>query len=227
MPTPRARLTQERSRQRREALLQAAVDLFVEGGSRAVTHRAVAAAAGLPSAATTYYFETIDELLRAALQQHIDGWLASMENLTSFDAHGAVEDASTETATQFAAAVFAARPPEVARRQLAVLVGAASDPELRPAAARALTKAVEVLAAEIGRIGIDDPEALAEDLVAGIAGVALRRSAGVHSEPEESGRIVRLIRAIAIGHLADEETALRTLEAARSRVLSGRSGASR
>ncbi|MFI5426371.1 TetR/AcrR family transcriptional regulator [Aeromicrobium sp. UC242_57] len=65
----RAQLSQERSRARREALLDAAIDLFAEGGSRAITHRAVAARAGLPSATTTYYFESIDELIRAAPQR--------------------------------------------------------------------------------------------------------------------------------------------------------------
>ena len=48
--------SQRRSRARREALLRAAVALLAEGGVRAVTHRAVADRAGVPLAATTYYF---------------------------------------------------------------------------------------------------------------------------------------------------------------------------
>ena len=43
--TSRAQLTQERSRQRRGELLAAAIELFAEGGARAITHRAVAARA--------------------------------------------------------------------------------------------------------------------------------------------------------------------------------------
>src|SRR5688572_23024346 len=46
----RAQLAQGRSRQRREELLAAAIELFAEGGSRAATHRAVARPAGLPPA---------------------------------------------------------------------------------------------------------------------------------------------------------------------------------
>ena len=55
----RAQLTQGRSRQRRDELLAATIELFAEGGSRAVTHRAVARRAGLPPATTTYYFSSM------------------------------------------------------------------------------------------------------------------------------------------------------------------------
>jgi len=41
---------QERSRQRREALLRATIELLGETGAKSVTHRAVAERAGLPLA---------------------------------------------------------------------------------------------------------------------------------------------------------------------------------
>ena len=49
----------------------ATIELFAEGGSRMVTHRAVARRAGLPPATTTYYFASIEDLLREALAAHI------------------------------------------------------------------------------------------------------------------------------------------------------------
>ncbi|WP_067170123.1 TetR/AcrR family transcriptional regulator [Microtetraspora niveoalba] len=58
--------TQERALRRREALLDAAVDLLGEGGFTAVTHRAVAERAGIPLAATSYYFSSRDELVADA-----------------------------------------------------------------------------------------------------------------------------------------------------------------
>nr|WP_181871476.1 TetR family transcriptional regulator [Sphaerisporangium album] len=61
-----ARPPQERGRRRRAALLAAAVGLLEEGGFTAVTHRAVAGRAGLPLAATTYYFTSRDELVSEA-----------------------------------------------------------------------------------------------------------------------------------------------------------------
>ncbi len=222
----RAQLSQERSRQRREALLNAAVDLFVQGGSRAVTHRAVASAAGLPSATTTYYFETIDDLLREALNHHIDQWLETLESLTDLDAVGLLSLISQDSAVRFAGKVFAQRPATTATRELTVILGAARDPELRDAAVMAMTKSVDVLVDGLTKVGIHDPEALAEDLVAMIGGIALRRAAGVNSEAEEAVRMVRALRGIVIGHLVDDEMADEVLFGVRERALSGRSAVS-
>jgi DNA-binding transcriptional regulator YbjK len=53
---------------RRQALVEAAAALLVEGGFDAVRHRAVAERAALPLASTTYYFESLDELVTAAVE---------------------------------------------------------------------------------------------------------------------------------------------------------------
>ncbi|OAK54578.1 TetR/AcrR family transcriptional regulator [Rhodococcoides kyotonense] len=53
---------------RRHALSCAAADLLVEGGFDAVRHRAVATRAGLPLASTTYYFESLDDLIACAVE---------------------------------------------------------------------------------------------------------------------------------------------------------------
>jgi len=52
---------------RREHILRATLELIGERGSDAVTHRAVAERAGLPLSATTYWFDSKDELLQEAL----------------------------------------------------------------------------------------------------------------------------------------------------------------
>lgn len=67
---------QERGRRRRDALLDAAITLLEQGGFAAVSHRAVAARAGLPLAATTYYFRSRDDLVRQAFDRLIDHELA-------------------------------------------------------------------------------------------------------------------------------------------------------
>ncbi len=54
---------------RREALVAAAAGLVAELGPDGVSHRAVAAAAGLPLAATTYYFRDLADLLAAAVDR--------------------------------------------------------------------------------------------------------------------------------------------------------------
>lgn len=223
---PKAQLSQERSRQRREALLEAAVDLFVEGGSRAFTHRAVAAAAGLPAATTTYYFSTIEELLREALHHHIEGWVATMEALADVDVQSMMSLVTVDSSVRFATDILRLRPPETATRELSVVLGAARDPELREAAVTVITTGREVLVGVLRRAGIADPEELAEDMVAYVAGVALRRSAGVNEEPEEAVSVVRAMRRMIAGHLVGEEATTRLLADLRDDALSGRSDAS-
>jgi DNA-binding transcriptional regulator YbjK len=53
---------------RRAALIEAASELLLEGGFDAVRHRAVAERAGLPLASTTYYFDSLEELISAAME---------------------------------------------------------------------------------------------------------------------------------------------------------------
>ncbi|MFD6895464.1 TetR/AcrR family transcriptional regulator [Rhodococcus sp. NPDC060086] len=52
---------------RRQALVEAAADLVREGGIDAVRHRSVATRAGLPLASTTYYFDSLDDLVTCAV----------------------------------------------------------------------------------------------------------------------------------------------------------------
>ncbi|OBK74494.1 TetR/AcrR family transcriptional regulator [Mycobacterium sp. 1274761.0] len=53
---------------RQYALVTAAAELLCEGGFEAVRHRAVAKRAGLPLAATTYYFSSLDDLIVKAVE---------------------------------------------------------------------------------------------------------------------------------------------------------------
>jgi DNA-binding transcriptional regulator YbjK len=53
---------------RRAALIEAASELLLEGGFDAVRHRAVAERAGLPLASTTYYFDSLEDLISAAIE---------------------------------------------------------------------------------------------------------------------------------------------------------------
>lgn len=54
---------------RRTALLDAVLRVLARDGAGAVTHRSVAAEAGVPVSAATYYFATIDELYVSALRR--------------------------------------------------------------------------------------------------------------------------------------------------------------
>jgi DNA-binding transcriptional regulator YbjK len=54
---------------RRQELVTAAAELLRSGGFEAIRHRAVAERAGLPLAATTYYFDSLDDLVTAAVER--------------------------------------------------------------------------------------------------------------------------------------------------------------
>jgi TetR/AcrR family transcriptional regulator, regulator of biofilm formation and stress response len=65
-PAPAAR---RKDPARRERIARAAITVVAERGVEKLTHRAVAAAAGVPLGSTTYYFATLDDLLVSALRQ--------------------------------------------------------------------------------------------------------------------------------------------------------------
>ncbi|GAB3355422.1 TetR/AcrR family transcriptional regulator [Modestobacter lapidis] len=58
---------------RRSAIIETAAALVSAAGPDALSHRAVASAAGLPLAATTYYFDSLDDLLVAAVGRILQG----------------------------------------------------------------------------------------------------------------------------------------------------------
>lgn len=57
---------------RRREIVAAAAELIVEVGADGLTHRLVAARAGVPLGATTQYFDTLDDLRSAALRALAD-----------------------------------------------------------------------------------------------------------------------------------------------------------
>lgn len=63
---------------RRGELVRAAAQLLLSDGLAAVSHRAVAAVAGVPLGTTTYYFDTLDELRRVAVDSVVADELRRM-----------------------------------------------------------------------------------------------------------------------------------------------------
>jgi DNA-binding transcriptional regulator YbjK len=128
--------TQERGRRRRDALLDAGVDLLTEGGFTRVSHRAVAERASLPLAATTYYFRSRDDLVTAAFERMVDGDLeATRERFTA--RVGQLADTSPEAVAEALAAALLPHDETERRRHLALwelYLQAGRDPALRPLA---------------------------------------------------------------------------------------------
>jgi DNA-binding transcriptional regulator YbjK len=118
---------------RRRAILEAALRVIERAGVESLTHRAVAAEADVPVAATTYYFDSRDAIVREALA------LVSARSIALVEAHTAVAapldlNGLRVRLVGFAEAQLADREaPLVAQYEL--LLEAARRPELRPLAA--------------------------------------------------------------------------------------------
>ena len=75
-----------KGKRRRRALLDATLRLVGRGGAAAVTQRAVAAEAGVPPSAVLYYFDTVDDLLVAALIAVNDRYVVRLDAVGTVDA---------------------------------------------------------------------------------------------------------------------------------------------
>lgn len=74
---------QKRSAERKLAIAEATVRVVASAGTHAVTHRAVAKAADVPLASTTYYFASKDDLLAEAFRHLVDRELDEIERGTA------------------------------------------------------------------------------------------------------------------------------------------------
>ena len=127
--------------------MSAAVALLTEGGFAAISHRAVAERAGLPLAATTYYFRSRGELVTHAfarlVQRELQAWRRALAGLrTAHDAAAAVE---------LLAGVLCPTDPKERARQLALwelYLQAGRDPNLAWIAA-AWTDGCTAIAADL------------------------------------------------------------------------------
>lgn len=181
MPTP------DRGPDRRTLLADTAIDLVAAGGLRALTHRAVDAAAGLPAGSTSYYFRTRTALIAACYQRLAELDLADLDDR---DGGGPPQPLTDREA---AAAVLAGllyrwltvgRARQLARFELSL--EAARNPRLETdfhrAGQGARARAAEVLAA----LGADRPEAAADLLVAWADGLLYDRLAGASARSRPS-----------------------------------------
>ena len=167
-----------------------------------VTHRAVARRAGLPPATTTYYFASIEDLLREALAAHIQQWTDTLTALTDVDL-GLTTGRSE--ATDLVSRVFAERGPEVAATELSIFLAATRDPALRESATESLRVLERLVVRVLARLGLEDGQALAASIIAIIAGTALRRQTRQYSEQEEARMMTAAIRSLVAAHLLGDE----------------------
>jgi DNA-binding transcriptional regulator YbjK len=114
---------------RRQQIVTAAVRAIVEVGIGNVTHRRIAALAGVPLGSTTYYFPTLDDLIAAALREAIESVRAWLEEWAE---ELIVSRDLPATFVDLAQRYLADR--ERALLEYELFLAAARTPELRPVA---------------------------------------------------------------------------------------------
>lgn len=163
-------IRQARGERRRQAIIQAALRLISERGVDAVSHRAVAEEAGVPLASTTYYFESLDELLEGALRLFVDEEAARLTELAEriegqdLPALEIVRLFSSELETDVA--------------QFELYVEAARRPRLREVARQSIEMYATVATAAMRAAGVGEPAINPRAFVALFDGYGLHRVAG-------------------------------------------------
>jgi DNA-binding transcriptional regulator YbjK len=149
---------QERSEATRDRLLLATIELLASGGGRAVTHRAVAEAAGAAHGSTRYYFANRDELIRAALRKLAEEDVAAVTEELERVPHGAAEPERMAKRLSALLAERIRRDPdrELSRYELFLL--AARESSLRPDLDAWGDAYRRLFAAVLERLGSSDPE---------------------------------------------------------------------
>jgi DNA-binding transcriptional regulator YbjK len=158
---------------RREAILRAAIAVIGEQGPDALTHRAVAERAGVPLSATTYYFDSKEELFREAVALAAREEVERLEDLVLALAPRALTptDWAREVAAFVAADLDADPPRHVAFYEL--VLEAARTPGLRPEVNS--WEEAHLRLAELGlrAAGSSDPGVDARLVVVAITGLVL------------------------------------------------------
>ncbi|MDT7787280.1 MAG: hypothetical protein QOF58_5699 [Pseudonocardiales bacterium] len=177
---------------RRQALVEAASELLVEGGFDAVRHRAVAERAGLPLASTTYYFDSLDELITAAVEFHGRAELASCRaRLTELSPGLTDDDVLVELILDLLVGQDVT-DTETMLLRYERLVATGRRPYLRPLM-RALSTELHALIADIfARSGRDIAQDRVEELIALVDGSVVNSFIELKSDPR--GVAARMLR---------------------------------
>jgi DNA-binding transcriptional regulator YbjK len=200
---------QERSRERREALLRAAIELIATSGTRAVTHRAVSAKAGLPPAAAGYYFQTAQELIEQALRFHVLERSAMLADL--MDRSAADAKSPRELGERVVRALIAGESG-VSVAQYEVYLEATRSPGLREVVAESMTAFEEVAARHLEKLGAREPRRAAKAFVAIADGFALHRMANPLPYDEDFDLMLVTMGGMILAHRMDRAELNRLLE---------------
>jgi DNA-binding transcriptional regulator YbjK len=169
---------------RREALLEAAVDVVAERGVGGATHRAIAARAGVPLSTTSYFYASLDELIVAALRGFAR---ASIAELEATAAAFASAELSPAEAVQLLVDALVAEPRASTIAQFEIYLEAARRRELQPEVRKILAGFERLAYSALVAVGARRPKQGARAFVAIADGFALQRLASPRGRRDMTG----------------------------------------
>jgi DNA-binding transcriptional regulator YbjK len=182
---------------RREALLEATLQIVADIGADAVTHRRVAEVAQLPLASTTYYFDSKEELLTAALELAAERDLVRLREIA--DERRRLPPSPDDAVTAAMGPSGQPHDPAAGRRSLlasyTLLLEAARRPALQDLTRRWTEAYLSTIAELLQRAGSPAPEEDAQVLLAAADGMLIAKlSTGEPADPRP--QLLRLARTL-------------------------------
>ena len=200
--TTRVKSHRASAQRRRAALLAAAADLSAEVGAGAVTHRAVAARAGVPLSTTSYFFSSIDELVTEALRVGAHARVADFDAAESVAVLGEGADVGSVLDQVVEQALSSSRTAEGS--QVEYYLAAGRQPELHDEASETVARFAGRVERQLARTGAVRAEEVAWAITALGDGAMLHRLAGIETDHRE--RLTAGLRIlVAAAMLSDDE----------------------
>lgn len=169
--------------QRKDRILEAALDVVAESGVHRTTHRRIAERAGVPLGSLTYYFDGLDQLLEQAftrLSEHMSQWYRA-----ALDAARDQDEACEAVADLICGQEY------VSARELVLIIEMYSYAQHSPAVA-ALGRQWLLRSRDSLSVHFSEPACRAIDAL--IEGWPIHRAFG---EPPDRATVLAAVRAIA------------------------------
>lgn len=176
-----------KGQRRRDALLQAAMEVIAERGYAGTTQRSIATQAGVPAASTHYFFDSVDQLAAEAAVAYLRERVAFYEDLIDgyLAAGRSIADGIREVA-----AVLSAVAVERRVGQFEIYLNAPRHEALRPTVEESMRRLDGVAARVLHAAGVPDADEWSPALLALGDGFALQQIAGSPSSPEVFERAI-------------------------------------
>ena len=182
--------TLPQAERRRRAILDAALRVISSGGVDAVTHRRVAAEAGVALGSTTYYFASREDLVRQAFRHYLEEVTTAIGSLGRERPPESAEDIA-ETLTEVARREFT--EPALVLAEYELILYAARDPVLAQDF-NAYERGLEAqLAGPLEDLGADRPMDAARTVIELMRGFELERLTRPSASIEDLRRRLELV----------------------------------